>query len=216
MEQTVDSRTTIIYYTANREDERFEQVIRENILRVSEGLPIISVSQKPIDFGQNICVGNVGVSNQNAHRQFQIGCETAKTEFVHSAEADNLYPPEYFQFIPDDSGRAYRTMIYLFTLGGNYFYRKRASESSTVVGREYAIHAVNKSLRNRGLWRDSLERGREVPYTFRHGNWKPFEIASPIISIKTPNQMHRTHGYDAIAEWLPYWGTPDDVTRLFK
>jgi len=66
MERAVDSRTTIIYYTANREDERFEQVIRENILRVSEGLPIISVSQKPIDFGQNICVGNVGVSNQNA------------------------------------------------------------------------------------------------------------------------------------------------------
>ena len=211
----MDPRTTIIYYTANREEERFEQVIREHILRAADGLPIISVSQKPIDFGQNICVGNVGISNQNAHRQFQIGCQSATSEFIHSAESDTLYPPEYFQFIPEEAWSAYRTPIYLFRLGGDRFYRKESSESATVIGRVYAIYAINKSLRNRGLWRESLETGREVPYTFRHGNWKTFTLKVPIISIKTENQMHKWHGHNEVVDELPYWGKPKDVTGLF-
>jgi hypothetical protein len=211
----LDPRTTIIYYTANREEEQFERVIRAQLVLASCGLPIIWVSQKPIAFNNNICVGDVGISNQNAHRQFQIGCEAATTEYVHSAESDTLYPPEYFQFIPDDLLCAYRTPIYLFRLGGNLFYRKKASESATVCGREYAIYAINKSLRRRGIWRESLEQGRDVPYTFRHGNWKPFYLKTPIVNIKTPNQMHRWHGHDETADELPYWGKPDDVTRLF-
>jgi hypothetical protein len=211
----VDPRTTVIYYTANREDERFEQVIREQISRAAASLPIISVSQQPIDFGRNICVGKVGISNQNAHRQFQIGCQAATTEFVHSAESDTLYPPEYFQFIPEEAQSAYRTPVYLFRWGGDRFYRKKASESATVIGREYAIRAIRKSLRNRGIWRDTLETGRDVPYTFRHGNWKPFSLDVPIINIKTENQMHAWHGYDEVIDELPYWGKPQDVTGLF-
>jgi hypothetical protein len=205
----------VIYYTANREDERFEQVIREQIFRAAASLPIISVSQQPIDFGRNICVGKVGISKQNAHRQFQIGCQAATTEFVHAAESDTLYPPEYFRFIPEDATNAYRTPIYLFRLGGTKFYRKRASESATVIGREYAIRAIRKSLRNRGIWNETLEIGREVPYTFRYGNWKPFSLDVPIINIKTENQMHRWHGYDEVMDELSYWGQPKDVTRLF-
>jgi hypothetical protein len=162
MERTVAARSTIIYYTANREGERFERVIRDQILRVAGGLPIISVSQQPLDFGVNICVGEVGISNQNAHRQFQIGCQAATTEFVHSAESDTLYPMEYFQFIPEDAINAYRTPIYLFRIGGDRFYRKKASESATVVGREYAIRAIRESLRNRGIWRETLEDRKSV------------------------------------------------------
>ena len=215
MERTVEPCTTVIYYTSNREEERFERIIRDRIWKAAGDLPIISVSQKPIDFGYNICVGDVGVSNQNAHRQFQIGCEAAKTEYVHSAESDTLYPQEYFKFIPDDPLHAYRTQIYLFRIGGNQFYRKKASESATICGREYAIRAINKSLRNRGIWQDSLEHGREVPYTFRHGNWKPFALDTPIVNIKTPNQMHEWHGNDKVVKELPYWGTPENVMKLF-
>jgi hypothetical protein len=215
MERTVDPRSTIVYYTSNREEDRFEQVIQEQILRAASGLPIISVSQQPLDFGRNLCVGEVGISNQNAHRQFQIGCQAATTEFVHAAESDTLYPPEYFQFIPEEAQSAYRTPVYLFRWGGDRFYRKKSSESATVIGREYAIRAIRKSLRNRGIWRDTLETGREVPFTFRHGNWKPFSLDVPIINIKTENQMHRWHGYDEVMDELSYWGQPEDVTRLF-
>lgn len=208
-------RTTIVYYTSNREEERFERVIREQILRVAGDLPIISVSQKPIDFGYNICVGEVGISNQNAHRQFLIGCEAATTEFVHSAESDTLYPIDYFQFIPNELNRAYRTPIYLYRLGDSRFCLKDASESATVIGREYAIKVIGESLQGRGMWRETLEHGREVPNAFRGRNWIPFELFIPIVNIKTVNQMHAAHGYRSVVTKLPYWGSPQDVDQLF-
>ena len=36
--------------------------------------PIISVSQKPMDLGNNICVGDVERSSQNGYMQLLIGC----------------------------------------------------------------------------------------------------------------------------------------------
>ena len=99
---TIDKNSvSIIYCSSNREHPKFEQRIKDNILKVRGNLPIISVTQKPINFGKNICVGNVGVSGFNFFRQSLIACEEAKTKFVISAEADCLYPPGYFQFIPE-------------------------------------------------------------------------------------------------------------------
>ena len=54
--QDKKSKVAIIYYTSSREDPKFEKMVQDNILSVTD-LPIISVSQKPIDFGKNICVG---------------------------------------------------------------------------------------------------------------------------------------------------------------
>ena len=65
---------TIIYYTSNKEDEAFEGKTRKKLLEVCGDIPIISVSQKPIDFGKNICVGDVGACDANLYRQIQIGC----------------------------------------------------------------------------------------------------------------------------------------------
>jgi len=105
---------TIIYYTSNREKPSFEKRIQENLKKNSNGLPIISVSQKPIDLGKNICVGEVGVSGFNMFRQVQIACREAKTRFVISAEADCLYPPDYFLFEPTREDICYRdTNLYV-------------------------------------------------------------------------------------------------------
>lgn len=87
---------TVIYYTSNREEKEFENKVKAKLLEVIGKLPLISVSQKPIDFRKNICVGDVGVCDANLFRQIQIGCEAANTPFVISAETDCLYPPEYF------------------------------------------------------------------------------------------------------------------------
>ena len=92
---------TVIYYTSNKEKELFESRIRESILDMIGDIPLISVSQKPIDFGKNICVGDVGVCGHNLFRQFQIGAKAAKTKYVCNVEADALYPKEYFEFTPE-------------------------------------------------------------------------------------------------------------------
>jgi hypothetical protein len=97
----------IIYYTSNREKPEFEQRIIDDLLLKCGDIPIISVSQKPIHLGKNICVGDVGASNFNMFRQIQIAREATDAEFVISAEADCLYPPDYFTFTPPDE-RCYR------------------------------------------------------------------------------------------------------------
>ena len=81
---------TILYYTSNRENEEFEEKIRQNILENCGDLPIISISQKPIDFGKNICVGDVGHSYLNEWRQILIGAKKARTKHVILCEADFL------------------------------------------------------------------------------------------------------------------------------
>ncbi|MCK9371413.1 hypothetical protein M0R04_15975 [Candidatus Dojkabacteria bacterium] len=48
---------TIVYCSSNMEKEEFEGKIKENLVKVCGDLPIISVTQKPINLGTNICVG---------------------------------------------------------------------------------------------------------------------------------------------------------------
>ena len=76
------SETTVVYYTHNQEIPSFEKRIQASILEHKGDLPIISVSQKPIDFGENICVGEQGVNSLNTWRQVLIGCQAAKTRFI--------------------------------------------------------------------------------------------------------------------------------------
>ena len=209
--------TTVVYYTSNQEDEKFEAKIRENLLKVIGGLPLISVSQKPIDFGKNICVGDVGVSNQNAHRQLQIGAMAAATPFIHFAEADTLYPKEYFKYIPPVINRIYRASIYLLYLNRrswskDRFYFKPSSEASTVVGREYIIKHIESYLSDRGMWNPVKERGATLPRMVpSYAMFSIFNPEVPIISIKTGHSMHGSHTYSGRVNMLPYWGTPEKV-----
>lgn len=211
------NNTTVIYYTSNQEDEEFESKIRENLLKVIRNLPLISVSQKPIDFGRNICVGDVGVSNQNAHRQLQIGAMAATTPFIHFAEADTLYPKEYFEYLPPVIDRIYRAPIYLLYLNRkdwkkDRFYFKQSSEASTVVGREYIIKHIESYLSGRGMWNPYRERGGDLPRMVRsHSAFDLFELTVPIISIKTGHSMHGSHTCIGRTKILPYWGIPAEV-----
>ena len=59
---------TMIYYTANTEDPALENNVRNFLVKQANGIPIVSVSQKPIDFGTNICVGEVGFNHYNGKR----------------------------------------------------------------------------------------------------------------------------------------------------
>ena len=204
---------TCIYYTSNREDGAFEAKIRAKLLEVLGDIPLISVSQRPMDFGMNICVGDVGVSNQNAHRQFQVGALHAKTKYVCSAEADFLYPREYFDFRPERDDRAYRAdNLYVIWDRGNA-HHKSFSEGATVVGRDYLIQTVEESLQGRGMWCNTLEGIPETPVTFKQTGFERFHNEVPILTFKTRNGMHMKtpHSKHLRVRELPYWG---DVNSL--
>jgi len=199
---------TVVYYTSNREEDSFEQKIRRSLLETIGSLFLISVSQKPIDFGHNICVGNIGTSDMNVLRQLLAGCEAANTPLVATAEADCLYPPVgYFDFRPDDIEAVYRyTNLWILRRGWGHYRKKKYSLCAQVSGREYLIRCI----------KNCLERKHGGDFIHKKAGWKPFESALPCVNIKTGYGMRRKTGTirDMVPELsLPHWGVATELEK---
>lgn len=202
---------TIIYYTSNRECTNLELNVRENILKHCGNIPIISVSQKPINFGENICVGDVGASGFNMFRQVLIACEAAKTRFVISAEADCLYPPDYFNFNPEKENVCYRNSnLYVMGNKRSYFFHK--SEGAThaqVIGRQFYIDRLKELFKDAPEW--SMEERNFPKERFKKEDVfdkiEYYKTENPVVQIKTSQSMrHHTHSDRTPIYDLPYWG----------
>lgn len=214
------NKTTIIYYTSNREDPQFEKKVQENILRVSKGLPIISVSQKPIDFGKNICVGDVGTSGFNMFRQVQIACEEAATDFVISAEADCLYPPDYFEFTPERLDACYRNNnLYVMPDKRDFFfYKKEGATHAQIVGRKFYLEILEKLFAKAPKWNTEEK-------NFPKERWHQADVfteifywttKNPVFQIKTHKGMrYYTHSDRTPIKELPYWGNGREVKKKY-
>ena len=213
-------KATIIYYTSNREDPGFETRVQENILKVCGDLPIISVSQKPIDLGKNICVGDVGVSGFNMFRQVQIGCEAAFTPFVISAEADCLYPPDYFQFIPSRLDAPYRNNnLYVMPDKRDFFfYKEEGATHAQIVGRKFYLKTLNKLFKGAPKWNTEeknfpKERFEQEDIFEEILYWKGL---NPVFQIKTHKGMrYYTHSDRTPIPSLPYWGSGKIARRYY-
>lgn len=215
-----EPKTTIIYYTSNREDPKFEKRIQENLVKVCGDLPIISVSHKPIELGHNICVGDVGTSGFNMFRQVQIACEAATTEFVISAEADCVYPPDYFKFIPPKDDVCYRTNnLYVMPDHRDFFFHKKEGAThAQIVGREYYLDTLNKLFKGAPKW--SVEEKN-----FPKERWKKEDVfdhieywqtENPVFQIKTHRSMrYYTHSERVPIHKLPYWGEGKKIRAYY-
>lgn len=93
---------TVLYLTDSVLDSYLAEKCREYLLKAVCGKKIISVSQKPLDFGENICVGEIGRTGLTFDKQIYEGAKNIKTRFVAVAEHDCIYPSEHFDFIPKD------------------------------------------------------------------------------------------------------------------
>lgn len=204
-------KTTILYYTSNKETPEFEQRIKDNLLKVCGNLPIISISQKPIKLGKNICVGDVGVSGFNMFRQVLIGCKEAKTKFVISAEADCLYPPDYFQFIPERDDRCYRNSnLYVMGHKRTYFWKKEeGATQAQVVGREFYMKKLKELFEGASQWSVEEKNFPKERWHFQDvfSRIRYYETKNPVVSIKTSEAMrHYTHSDRINRDEIPYWG----------
>lgn len=90
----------ILYYSSNELDGTpLNDWCKETIL--VSGLPIISVTQKPIDFGQNIVYTKQrGRSHSLLYKQILTGLKSATEPYLFFCEHDVLYHPSHFDFVP--------------------------------------------------------------------------------------------------------------------
>ncbi len=202
---------TIIYYTSNREDERFEKKVQQTLLKAVGDLPIISVSQKPIDFGDNICVGDIGASVENILFQMREGALSATTKFISTAEDDCLYHRSYFDFEPEREDVIYRSdeLYIVWIEKPKKYYRKRRKDVSGIVGRKHFINVINQILAN--------------PYDHISnvvGNYTKsamFHSLIPMVSFKTRNGLHYGSSIrrkENITD-LPHWGLAKDLVEEY-
>ena len=215
---------TVIYYTSNQERPNFERRIKRALLKSKGDLPLISVSQKPMALGRNVCVGRMEVCGQSALKQLYLGVSLAETEFVCTAESDCLYPPAYFEFQPTNPGIFYviKPLWVLFAqnIGRRQWRRCGTFGRKTDYGELSAMH----------VGRDTLLRRIE----FVLDNWgrrkphlcvlQPAEVEKQIvdmpqgvITFKTDQNMHRftmTISASQTPE-LPYWGSGSELVERY-
>lgn len=211
--------TTVIYYTANTENEVFEKKIRDVIFKNSGGLPIISVSRKPIDFGENICIGEQPVNYANLNRQLLVGLKAAKTKFCMAAESDTLYPPEYFRFTPsiEDHVFSYSNIYVIYTWPSKRYYgvfwKKPITCAARICGRDLWIKAIERLL-DPDDWFGPVDDGPVFPEVIEDGY--AWYSESAVITFKTRNNLSKYTSYFKRPKLeLPYWGTSEDILKQY-
>lgn len=129
----------IIYYTDNRLGEPVFSVCQKHILEA--GLPIVSVSLKPINFGQNIVIegepGYISMINQ-----IVTALEKSSADVVYFCEHDILYHKSHFEFQPpEDDVYYYNLNNYRWAYPGNKIisYDGLTSLSQLCANRELAL-----------------------------------------------------------------------------
>jgi len=206
-------KATVIYVSSNKEDSEFERKTREDLLKKVGDLPIISVTQKPVDLGKNICVGDVGASGFNFCRQNLIACQEAKTDVVISAESDCLYSKDYFEFRPEKLDISYRnTNIYVQHYGNDCFFKKDMSTFSQVVGREFYKDRLELLFQDQPEW-DATKKNfpKEIKRKL-FDEFETFETEGPCLSFKTGKGMRRYTQSERVPIYeLPYWGKTKEI-----
>lgn len=87
----------IIFFTDNRLDERIAYEVQKQLLTI--GLPIVSASLKPMDFGTNIHLP-LERGYETYFKQILAALEASTADIIFFCEHDVLYPKEHFDFTP--------------------------------------------------------------------------------------------------------------------
>jgi hypothetical protein len=98
-------KKTILYCSDNRIDQHILRLVRQHILTAK--LPVVSVTHEPLEFGQNICVGNIGHSLKSYASQLMVGLSMIQTGVVYIVEHDVLYHPSHFKLLPANPRMGY-------------------------------------------------------------------------------------------------------------
>jgi len=235
---TTHTDLTILYYTSNYLEEHNPYFLSNTMkyLKLAIGnTPVVSISHKPMTFGENICVGDIGRSNKNIYTQILIGAKAAKTKFVAMVEDDVLYPPEHFQCRPAKDTLYYdmnKWSIFTWSKPMVYSWRDRMIIFTLICERSMLVDALEERLAVRPEYNDAFcgEPGRydEVLHVTPRKTEKGW-AGAPMVVFSHPDALGfittppgRTH---AVGErkalgplrgtYLVPWGDVHSVMKLY-
>ena len=138
----------ILYYTNNKLPVKIGKKVQKNLEKM--GLPITSVSQKPMPhFGRNIHLP-LKSSAESMFRQILTGLEAMTEDIVYFAEHDVLYHPSHFAFTPSDEDTFYYNVnVWFYRVSDGHCLHYDAKQLSGLVGyrQQLITHFTERLLR---------------------------------------------------------------------
>ena len=126
----------IIYYTDNQLKLKIAVAVQHQLKKI--GLPIVSASLKPMNFGKNIHVPlKRGVLTM--FKQILTALENSDADIVYFCEADVLYHPSHFDFTPPKKDV--------------FYYNENVWKLDAVSG--HALHYDMKQVSGIAVYRDT-------------------------------------------------------------
>lgn len=144
----------IIYYTSHNVKPEIFEAVQKQILK--SGLPIISSSLKPINFGDNVVYHADGKTMAEKRgimsyfNQILLALEVSNAKYVFFCEHDVLYHPTHFDFEPpEDDVFYYNTNVWKWDYIGKRVvtYDQCASVSGICVNRKHALEFYRKRMK---------------------------------------------------------------------
>lgn len=136
----------IIFYTDNKVNLRLAKEVQKRLKNV--GLPIVSTSLKPMNFGKNIHVKRErGVLTMFI--QILTALENSDADIIYFCEHDVLYNPSHFEFTPTKKDTFYyNTNVWkLDQKSGKALHYKTKQVSGICVFRETALEHYRKRVK---------------------------------------------------------------------
>ncbi|MCR4324231.1 MAG: hypothetical protein NUV69_00910 [Candidatus Curtissbacteria bacterium] len=188
----------VVYYTNNILAENIFLACQKQLKKCMEiwKFPIISVSQKPIDFGQNF-VMNLESSLLSMYRQILKGLEECKTDIVFLAEHDVLYHPSHFDFTPKRTGHFYynRNEWHVSSDTGNTVFYLHNNTTELSAFREPLMAHIKRAIEvNTDRFHASygIAPPRGIPPEEQRGKHAGTYVSKvPNIDIRHPNTLSR-------------------------
>lgn len=211
------SNRFIVYYTDSKIDETLASAVRKKIKKIADlyNIDIISVSQKPLDFGKNICVGEKPYSYVSMYEQILAGLkEVPLNSIVNLCEHDVFYHESHFKILPEDKEHMFfNTNRYYWKQGMDYFFPARGEHalSQGVAYREFILRHVT----------DRLEEWGKVPNAPLHIATINFKSDRPNVDIRhnnnfTPDGKYKKEYMKGKKQGiynLPGWGSPEHFMK---
>lgn len=205
----------VVYYTDSRLDETLANAVRKQLQLACGVIPIISVSKVPLNFGKNVCIGDIPHSYESMYKEVLAGLnEVPDGAIVFLAEHDVFYHPSHFAKTPEDKHNAwFNTARYYWATHNKFFYKARgnAALSQGVAYKEVWMKHVSDRL---ALWAAGKDTVMKIDF-------KNYESARPNVDVRHGDNLTPRGHYKKKQERgelehidnLPGWGRVDHFLK---
>lgn len=221
---------TIVYYTANVVPENFALYTRAQLRSAAGSAPIVSVSHKPLDFGENIVV-DLPRHHLSIYKQALIGAKAARTKYIALCEDDVLYSPEHFKHRPSPDKFAYNLghwNIYTWQKEPVFSWKGRRNLGQLICERDLFIRAMEErflrwpddSKINLGIWAEPSKYEEQLDVSVKEAEefWTnpPNVVFSHETALSYENLGTRKRLGGLRATEIPHWGRAETVRSLYQ